>query len=235
MKPYIVCHMMQSVDGRIACDMVDKISGDEYYTALDSLNCPTIVEGKVTLQLHVTGFAPYTPADATPVGREEIHVACRADAYAVSVDSAGTLLWTAENCREERPRLCLVSERAPREYLTRLRALGLSYIATGKEQVDLRRAVEILAEHFGVKRMAVVGGGKLNGGFLDAGLLDEISVMTAPGIDGRSGQPALFDGRADGDAFLPLRLTYQSCRVLDNGVIWTRYTLPDAGGAEKMG
>ena len=125
MKPYIVCHMMQSVDGRIACDMVDKISGDEYYTALDSLNC--------------------------------------------------------------------------------------------------------------VKRMVVVGGGKLNGGFLDAGLLDEISVMTAPGIDGRSGQPALFDGRADGDAFLPLRLTYQSCRVLDNEVIWTRYTLPDAGGAEKMG
>ena len=33
MKPYIVCHMIQSIDGRIACDMVDKIIGDEYYTA----------------------------------------------------------------------------------------------------------------------------------------------------------------------------------------------------------
>ena len=67
MKPYIVCHMMQSVDGRIACDMVDKISGDEYYTALESLDCPTTVEGKVTLQLHVTGFDPYT---APPLPRQ---------------------------------------------------------------------------------------------------------------------------------------------------------------------
>lgn len=29
MKPYIVCHMMQSIDGRVACDMVDKISGED--------------------------------------------------------------------------------------------------------------------------------------------------------------------------------------------------------------
>ena len=139
MKPYIVCHMMQSVDGRIACDMVDKISGDEYYTALESLDCPTTVEGKVTLQLHVTGFAPYTPDDATPVGQEEVYVACPSDGYAISVDSAGTLLWTADNCQADTPRLCLVSERAPREYLARLRRLGLSYIATGKEQVGTLR------------------------------------------------------------------------------------------------
>ena len=32
MTPYVICHMMQSVDGRIDCDMVDKISGDEYNT-----------------------------------------------------------------------------------------------------------------------------------------------------------------------------------------------------------
>ncbi len=46
MKPYIICHMMQSVDGRIACDMVDKISGDEYYTVLDALECNAFIEGK---------------------------------------------------------------------------------------------------------------------------------------------------------------------------------------------
>ena len=65
----------------------------------------------------------------------------------------------------------------------------------------------------------------MNAGFLDAGLLDEISVMTAPGIDGRTGQPALFDGRTDSPTFLPLGLTCQSCQVLDTGVIWARYAL----------
>ena len=34
MKPYIVCHMMQSIDGRVACDMVDKISGDGFVMCL---------------------------------------------------------------------------------------------------------------------------------------------------------------------------------------------------------
>lgn len=223
MKPYIVCHMMQSVDGRIACDMVDKISGDEYYTALESLNCPTTVEGKVTLQIHVTGFEPYVPQDTTPVGHEEYHVATQADGYCISVDSAGTLRWTADNCGTDKPRLCLVSERASREYLNHLRSLGLSYIATGKEHVNLRRAVELLNEHFGVERIAVVGGGAINGGFLAAGLLDEVSVMIAPGIDGRLGQPALFDGMTDRDGYLPVRLKYQTSQVLDNGVIWLRY------------
>ncbi len=51
-RPYIVCHMMQSVDGRVACDMVDKISGDEYYDALESLCCTSHVEGKHSYQIH---------------------------------------------------------------------------------------------------------------------------------------------------------------------------------------
>ena len=31
--------MGESIDGRIDCGMVDKISGDEYYTTLDSFDC----------------------------------------------------------------------------------------------------------------------------------------------------------------------------------------------------
>lgn len=31
--------MVESINGRIDCGMVDKINDDEYYTTLDSLNC----------------------------------------------------------------------------------------------------------------------------------------------------------------------------------------------------
>ena len=41
MKPYVICHMVASIDGRIDCSMVDKISGEEYYTALEQLDCPS--------------------------------------------------------------------------------------------------------------------------------------------------------------------------------------------------
>ena len=37
MKPYIICHMMASIDGRIDCDMTEHIGGNEYYEALEQL------------------------------------------------------------------------------------------------------------------------------------------------------------------------------------------------------
>lgn len=83
--------------------------------------------------------------------------------------------------------------------------------------------MEILRDIFGVERLAVVGGGKINGAFLSAGLTDELSAMIAPGIDGRIGQPALFDGISDKEDFLPVKLTFQDVKALPNGVIWARY------------
>ena len=37
MRPYIISHMMTSVDGRIDCPMVGQLSTDEYYIALEKL------------------------------------------------------------------------------------------------------------------------------------------------------------------------------------------------------
>ena len=221
-RPYIICHMMQSVDGRVACDMVDKISGDEYYTALDSLDCPTRIEGKRSYQIHYCGDSEFAPAQPGSLGHEAYHVAAKADGYEVSVDTRGTLIWDGVDTHDH---LCIVSEQVSPEYLEYLRARGISYIAAGKEQVDLRRAMEILYSEFGVRRVAVVGGGLINGGFLADGLIDELSLMTAPGIDGRSGQPALFDGIRDADGFIPAKLTLTHVEAMPNGVIWARYKL----------
>lgn len=50
-KPYIVCHMMTSVDGRIDCAMTEHLPGvQEYYDALDA---PTRISGRVTAELEM--------------------------------------------------------------------------------------------------------------------------------------------------------------------------------------
>lgn len=219
-RPYIVCHMMQSVDGRIGCDMVDKISGDEYYDALDSLSCTSHVEGKHSYQIHYCGFEEFKPQRSGSLDKEQWHKASVTNAYSISVDTAGVLLW---DNTDNTDRLCIVSETASPEYLSYLKQKGISYIATGKNAVDLQRAMEILNEEFGVERLAVVGGGKINGAFLAAGLIDELSAMIAPGIDGRIGQPALFDGICDDENFLPTKLMFKEVKALPNGVIWARY------------
>ena len=42
-KPYIVCHMMMSIDGRIDCGMTVRLAGNhEYYETLAALNLSLI-------------------------------------------------------------------------------------------------------------------------------------------------------------------------------------------------
>ncbi len=45
-RPYIICHMISSIDGRIDCSMT------EYYEALGQLQCPSLIMGRVTMELH---------------------------------------------------------------------------------------------------------------------------------------------------------------------------------------
>lgn len=220
MRPYIICHMMQSIDGRIACDMVDKISGDEYYTALDSLRCNAFVEGKHSYQIHYCGFDDFMPKSSSSIDAEKFHIASRSDKYNISIDTKGMLKW--DDC-DNGGRICIVSEQVSSEYLAYLEQLGISYIATGKTSVDLPRAMEILSDEFGIERVAVVGGGKINGAFLTSGLVNELSAMIAPGIDGRIGQPSLFDLDSDHAHYIPFTLKLKEVKTFSNGVIWARY------------
>lgn len=99
----------------------------------------------------------------------------------------------------------------------------MSWIVCGKERIDLARASEILAGEFGVERMAIVGGGSINAAFLDAGLLDEVSVLIAPGIDGRKGMTSTFDGLPMERE--PYQLKMVSVTPYENGVVWIRYQI----------
>ena len=219
-KPYILCHMMTSVDGRIDCAMTEHLPGvQEYYDTLDALNAPTRVSGRVTAQLEMAQPGVFHSEAVTPLGKEAFSKAADADGYEVVVDTRGTLLW--ENTGDERPLLILTSEQVSREYLAYLDSRHISWIACGQNGIDLPRACAILFDEFGVERMAVVGGGHINAGFLAAGLLDEVSLLIGSGIDGRGGMSAVFDGLPMDRGVTPLHLT--SVRPYDSGAVWLRY------------
>lgn len=80
--------------------------------------------------------------------------------------------------------------------------------------------METLRAVFSIERLAVVGGGNINGSMLDLGLIDEVSMMYGYGIDGRGGMAAAFDGRPMGRK--PVRLTFKSVEEQD-GIVWIRY------------
>ena len=120
------------------------------------------------------------------------------------------------------PLLVITSEDCPKEYHDTLTQQHISWMAIGKNGIDLPRAMEILQQEFNVKRLSVTGGGNINGAFLKVGLLDEVSMIWCPGIDGRKGMAAAFD---DLDADIsPTKLRLISVEKMGE-TIWVRYKL----------
>lgn len=214
---------MESVDGRIDCAMTEQIDpSNAYYDTLNELECDSTLEGRVTKQIHYALSEPFVAVNATPIGHEAFHKAADGNRFDIALDTHGTLRWP-ETAAENRL-LVITDEQCPQAYHDYLTENGMSWIAVGADGIDLERAMEILAEEFGVKRLAVVGGGHVNGSFLNSGLLDEISVMIGPGIDGRAGMSAVFDGIPARDK-KPTLLDLKEVKKFDSGTVWLRYTI----------
>lgn len=211
-KPYIIVHMMTSVNGRIDCGMTAQLAGEpEYYSTLDSLR----ISGRVTAETELTRGGKFNPQNKEILGKTAFAKNATADSYNIVVDTKGTLQWGKENGNNF-PHLIITSEQVTKDYLDRQ---NISWIATGKDQIDLAKAMEILADEFNIDRLAIVGGGKINGGFLEAGLVDEISILI--GADGRTGQPSLFDGRPESGR--PIALQLKDVESYEDGAVWLRY------------
>lgn len=213
---------MSLLDGRIDCDVTEQIeSGDEYYDALTQLDCPSMLMGRMTMQMHYALPEPFDTEDKTPIGEEQFHVAIGTKGYLIAIDTMGKLRWP-HNQFDGMPLLVITSEDCPKEYLDTLTKEHISWIATGKGEIDLPKAMEILYQEFKVERLSVTGGGNINAAFLKAGLLDEVSMMWCPGIDGRKGKTAAFDG-LDTD-FPPTKLQLMSVEKMGE-TIWAKYKL----------
>lgn len=219
--PYIICHMMISIDGRIDCAMTSKLPGvNDYYTTLDEINVPTTISGRVTAELEMAEPGKFIPKDKTIFRKEGFSKKADAKGYEIIIDTKGKLLWP-DATDMNKPYLIITSKQVTKEYLSYLDAQNISWIACGEEQVDLKRAMEILSEQFGVERIGVVGGSKINTAFLEEGLLDEISLLIGAGIDGRGNMSAVFDGLDMHHDVTSLKL--MDVKKFDSNAVWIRY------------
>lgn len=90
MRPYIISHMMTSVDGRIDCPMVGQLSTDEYYIALEKLGPCSKLSGRITTALECSAVKEEsTPMEGTPIGHKSVYVANKSDEYTIIVDTYG--------------------------------------------------------------------------------------------------------------------------------------------------
>ena len=75
----------------------------------------------------------------------------------------------------------------------------------------------------GIRRLLLEGGGAANGALLQAGLIDELSLVLAPSVEGAPGGPAVFDIHGEPDALNAMGMALESCQVLEGNFVWLRY------------
>jgi riboflavin biosynthesis pyrimidine reductase len=228
MKPYVICHMNMSIDGRIWGSRW-RPEGNRMAGLFERLHDE--LGGGSWLIGRVTG-SEYAKADSYPdrtdqtFGREPWFVRRDATAYGIALDARGKIAWGRSDIGGD-PIVVVLTEQVSDAHLAGLRRDGVSYIFAGEQELDLALALEILNRELGIERLLIEGGGKSNGSFLRAGLIDEISLAVCPAVDGARGGPHVFDSNDDeADARAPLSaMALASSEVLEGGVVWLRYRL----------
>lgn len=94
---------------------------------------------------------------------------------------------------------------------------------TPSPSTPLGKVLAKLRKKFGIRKLLLEGGGKINGSFLAADLIDELSVLIAPVADGSVGTPTLFDVDAGEGPARKLRLI--SVETLKGDLVWLRYKI----------
>jgi len=222
MKPHITMHMMTSLDGRIVInDWPTTFDAVELYEKIHrELAGDAWIVGPITMAEFAQGAPkPVEPSAVESFPRTTWKAPGAAQGpYAVAVDRKGQLHLNINKVNGD-ALVCVLSEAVSDEHIAELRRDGISYIFAGNTEVDLRLAVELLAEEFGIKHLLLEGGGGINGAFLDAGLIDDISVLMTPIADGARGAPSIFDRTASSGVLLELKEVSQP----EPGVLHLRY------------
>jgi 2,5-diamino-6-(ribosylamino)-4(3H)-pyrimidinone 5'-phosphate reductase len=231
-RPRVICHMMASLDGRIVTDgwPLSAEERAEYERVHESYEADGWLVGRVTLERHfATGVRPDEEIAREHDGsvRDDFIAPGRHETFAFAVDPRGRLTWTSGDVDGDHL-VVLLTERVSDEYLSTLRAVGVSYLLAGREELDLPALLAKIGVRLGVRTLMLEGGGGINGSMLRAGLVDEVSVLLAPVADGRVGTAALFD--VIGEGFHPRRLGLEAVERRAGDVLWLRYRVGETQG-----
>lgn len=223
---------MSSVDGRLIADRwtapFDGVEQDgmyePYYEIEEKSGIRAWMIGNNTIlidnEVELFDYKKYSPAKVfkTYVGKREAKKTC------IIFDAKGKIIYKDEYINGDNV-IAVLSEQVSDEYLFLLREKGISYIFAGADGYDLNKALETLNKEFGYEELLLDGGGVLNGKFMKAGLIDELSLLIYPGIDGLSGVSSIIEYKGEPGEF-PAEgqaLEFLSAQKCQNGIVWLQY------------
>lgn len=233
-KPFVVCHMLASLDGKIDgafFGMPETAPALKAYGDLRGFyGCPATLYGTTTM---LGGYADgrvgaFPTGGDMPLKEDWVNPTGKAlGNFIVSVDPVGELAFSAFTIEKKgRPAAHVIevlTEQASPAYLAYLQEQGISYIFAGKRRLNCILLLEKLQEIFGIDKLMVAGGGITNWSFLQEDLIDELSLVIAPVADGSAQAVSIFE-RADFlDKNAPKAFLLKDVKALEGNVLWLRY------------
>ena len=234
-RPYIVCHMVTSIDGRVTGEFLShptSLAATEVYYEINRAYKNTgsggFICGRVTMEESFTGGYYPDLSDYKPVARECGHFMDRwfdevADEryFAIAFDPKGKLGWRS-NVIEDSDEgyggariIEALTEQVDPRYLSYLEEKKISYFFAGENEIDVPFALSVLSSHLSPKFYVLEGGSIINGHFLRADCIDEISLVQAPITAGTDAKPLFWEGEIKHFALVKAEEK--------NGVLITRY------------
>ena len=234
-RPYIFCHMLTSLDGKIMGNYMNtqecEEPGDKFYDIAFG-KAPYYkhqgwLSGRVTTDDNFTMYRkPILDKNAPLVPEGDFKAEGDYHMYYVSIDPSGKLGWqnnTLTYVDTTAHVLEVLTEKASNSYKAMLRKLNISYVIAGKDQLDYALLMYKLYHQFHIRTLMLGGGGVLNWSFIQAGLCDELSVVIAPVADGSASTPTLFETREGLTQDKPVSFQLENVEILEKGGLWLRY------------
>lgn len=205
MKPYIICHMVISIDGKVTgnflfrpeCEKATEI----YYDLNRDYDANGFICGRKTMEESFTGgwypdLSVYSPTENC----DDYIPDNLSGFYAVSFDPKGKLGWKNDKIIDDDPGygdaqiVEVLTKAADKRYLTYLHSIGIPYIFAGETEIDVKTALEKLNTLIGIDTLLLEGGSVINGYFQRAKVIDELSLVVAPVTAEANDKPLFTDG-----------------------------------------
>ena len=234
-RPYIFCHMMTSLDGKIMGDYMEtpegEAAGNVFYDIAFGkepyYHHQGWLSGRITTDDNFTFYEkPELDEAAAPVPDGDFIVKANVPMYYISVNPSGKLGWKSNILHyidTTAHVIEILTEKASNSYKAFLRKLGIPYIIAGTDKLDYSLAMEKLYDLFDIHTLMLGGGGILNWSFIQAEMCDEISIVIAASADGSTSTPALFSTGNGFSANKAKGFILESAEVKYGGSVWLRY------------
>lgn len=233
-RPYIVCHMLQSIDGKISGNFFNFESTLNlsmiYQQMAKAYKGNAIIYGSVTL---VERYGDSKTLDLESFSKETvekkdyIHHGLE-KSWVIAIDPHGDIGWSNEVLKDNRLKtkgvITVVSDSVSNEYLAYLQSLNISYLIGGQvNNFNLKEIVKKLKDKFGIEKIMLQGGGIVNGTFLSADLIDEISLIIAPIVGGDQAATLFGNGEYLKAEISPVKYSLTKSEPLTDSGIWLNY------------